>query len=425
MRNAAKVDARLAWTAEDAGADLSRTGNPEEVAPGHKADVTVRPAAFWRLAYLFGAVMFGNTLLTPLYVIYQAQWHFSAGILTLVFATNAAAILAALLLAGRASDQVGRRPVLAVSIGLMALSTVIFILATSVVWLFVGRALVGLSVGLIAGAATSALTESTTSARRSSRVATVAQLGGPGLGPLVAGLFAQYGPDPTVLVFEVYLAILVLAAVALLFVPETVTQRQPLNLRFEGLDIPRTGRSTFLAAALAGFVGFSLMGLFGSLVPSFLGQILHQGNHAVEGAVVFALYAFACMTELVAARFDSRRLVFFGLAAFLVALALIVAGLSAASLVLFVIGALVGGVALGSIFLGSLSTATRLAPAAGRGRILSTFYVFCYVGLALPAIGVGFAVPYFGFQAVLVCVIILAAVSVASMAGIRRAAVTR
>ena len=92
---------------------------------------------------------------------------------------------------------------------------------------------------------------------------------------------------------------------------------------------------------------------------------------------------------------------------------------------LYVIGALVGGVGLGSIFLGSLSTATRLAPAAERGRILSTFYVFCYVGLALPTIGVGFAAPYFGFRAMLVCVIILAAVSVASMVGIRRAAVTR
>jgi MFS family permease len=70
----------------------------------------VRPAAFRLLAYLFGAAMLGNTLPKPLYVLYQAQWHFSAGIVALVLATNSAAILATLLLAGRAPDQVGRRP---------------------------------------------------------------------------------------------------------------------------------------------------------------------------------------------------------------------------------------------------------------------------------------------------------------------------
>jgi len=39
-------------------------------------------------------------------------------------------------------------------------------------------------------------------------VTTAANMGGLGLGPLLAGLFAQFGPDPTVLVFEVYLAVL-------------------------------------------------------------------------------------------------------------------------------------------------------------------------------------------------------------------------
>jgi MFS family permease len=101
---------------------------------------------------------------------------------------------------------------------------VVYILVPSFGWLFVGRILSGLSAGLVTGTATAALTESSTNARRSSRVATAANIGGPALGPLVAGLFAEYGPNPTVLVFEVYLGILALAAVALLLVPETVGQ---------------------------------------------------------------------------------------------------------------------------------------------------------------------------------------------------------
>jgi MFS family permease len=419
------VDAGRARNMEDAGADRPCIDVLKDALPGHEAGVGVRPAVFWLVAFVFGAVVCGSNIPTPLYVLYQAQWHFSAGILTLISATNAAAVLVALLLAGRASDQIGRRPVLAASIGFGVLSAVVFILATSVVWLFVGRVLVGVSAGLVTGTAGAALTETGTNARRTSRVATVAQTGALGLAPLTSGLFAEYGPNATVLVFEVYLGILAVAAAALLFVPETVVERTPLSLRFQGLGIPKTGRSEYLAAGLAGFAAFALLGLFAALAPSFLGQVLHERNHAVEGTVVFALYASATATQVLLARYDSRPVVLFGLATFVVSLALIVAGLSAASIGLFVAGTVVGGVGVGGVFLGSLSTANRLAPPAERGRVLSTFFVFCNIGLAIPAIGVGFASADVGdFRAVLVCAIALAAVTVAAMAGIRQAALS-
>src|SRR5260370_6743550 len=88
-----------------------------------------RQVAFWLLAFVSTATMLGTTLPTPLYVIYQAQWHFSPAIVTVIFAVYAAGVLAALLLAGRASDQAGRKPVLAAALGSSALSTVLFILA--------------------------------------------------------------------------------------------------------------------------------------------------------------------------------------------------------------------------------------------------------------------------------------------------------
>jgi MFS family permease len=69
--------------------------------------VKPREVAFWLIAYVFAATMLGTTLPTPLYVIWQSQWHFSSGVITLIFAVYAAGVLAALILAGRASDQVG------------------------------------------------------------------------------------------------------------------------------------------------------------------------------------------------------------------------------------------------------------------------------------------------------------------------------
>ena len=90
-----------------------------------------------------GRGMLGTTLPTPLYVVYQAQWHFSSAIVTVTFAVYAAAVMATLLLAGRSSDQAGRKPVLAVALGASALSTVVFILAPDVGALIAGRIVPG------------------------------------------------------------------------------------------------------------------------------------------------------------------------------------------------------------------------------------------------------------------------------------------
>jgi MFS family permease len=386
-----------------------------------------REVAFWLIAYVFAATMLGTTLPTSLYVIWQSQWRFSSGLVTLIFAVYAAGVLAALVFAGRASDQVGRRPVLGAALAFSAFGTVVFIVAPSVGWLFLGRVLSGFSAGLMTGTATAALTDMMGPAkpRRASITSTVVNTGGLGLGPLLAGLFAQYLSRPTVLVFEVYLVLLAGAALAVALVPETVSQRQRLSIRFGGFSLPSSGRHEFFAAGMAGFAAFSLLGIFSALAPTLLGDVLHQHSHAVAGAVVFMIFAISAATQLVAGHFDYRKVVSFGLALFLFVLALIVAGLSQASLGVFLAGTGVGGVAVGCVFLGSLSTANRLAPAERRGQVVSTYFVFAYLGLAVPVIAVGISSERFGiFRSVLVCSIALAVLSLASLASFRRSGVT-
>jgi MFS family permease len=362
--------------------------------------------------------MLGTTLPTPLYVIYQAQWHFSAAIVTVTFAVYAVAVLATLLLAGRSSDQAGRKPVLAAALAFSALSTVVFILAPNVAVLIVGRILSGLSAGLMTGTATAALTElvPATASRRASLVATAANMGGLGLGPLIAGLFAQYAPHPTTLVFEVYLAVLAVAGLCLLLVPETVSPRRRPELRFAGLGIPEQGRSEFIAAGVAVFAAFSMLGMFAALAPTFLSNVLHENSHAVQGGVVFLLLAVGTLTQLVLARFNSRQVMMAGLGLLLAGLALIVAALSQADMALFLAGTVVDGVALGAVFLGSLATANRLAPPGRRSQALSAFFVACYTGLIIPVVAVGVATEFISdFAAVLALSILLAALSLYSL----------
>jgi MFS family permease len=392
--------------------------------PGHARPAIPRQIAFWLLAFVFTATMLGTTLPTPLYVVYQAQWHFSSAIVTVIFAVYAAGVLAALLLAGRASDQAGRKPVLAAALGCSALSTVVFILAPDVRVLFAARILSGLSAGLMTGTATATLTEliPASASRRASLVATAVNMGGLGLGPLIAGLFAQFAPHPTVLVFEVYLAVLAAAGACLFLIPETVSPRQRPVFRFAGLAIPERGRGEFVAAGVAGFAAFSLLGLFSALAPTFVGGVLHESSHAVQGGVVFLMLGVGTVTQLVLARFSSRRVVTAGLVLFLAGLALIVAALAQAGLALFLAGTVVAGVAVGAVFLGSLATANRLAPPGRRGQTISAFFVLCYTGLIIPVVGVGVAAGFIGdFRAVLAFSILLAALCLFSLASIRRA----
>lgn len=377
---------------------------------------------------MFTATMLGTTLPTPLYEIWQGQFHFSDAVVTVTFAVYAAAVMATLLLAGRASDEAGRRPILAAALVSSALSTVAFILARDVGVLIVGRVLSGLSAGLVTGTATATLTEMVPDRARgrASLVATAANIGGLSLGPLAAGLLAEFAPSPTVLVFEVYLGLLALTALSLVLVPESLPPpRHRPSLRFTGLGVPEQGHGEFWAAAVAGFSAFSLLGLFSALAPAFVGGVLHQHSHAVQGAIVFLLFGVGALTQVLVSPFASRVMMP-GLVLFLAALAMIVAALSQALLPLFLAGTVVGGVAVGGVFLASLATANRLAPPGRRAHTVSTYFVACYLGLIIPVVGVGIATEFTSiFRAVLGFSIVLAALSLLALASIRRSQASR
>src|SRR3954452_20924136 len=103
---------------------------------------TLPDALAYKLAAgVIGLGLFASVTPSPLYHTYSVLWHFSPLTLTLVYATYAFGVLATLLLAGRVSDDVGRRPVLLVSLGVLIASTAIFAVADSVAWLFVARGL--------------------------------------------------------------------------------------------------------------------------------------------------------------------------------------------------------------------------------------------------------------------------------------------
>jgi MFS family permease len=377
---------------------------------------------FWLLTVAFVILLFGVTLPTPLYVVYQERWGFSAGVLTAVFAIYVIGVLTALLVFGRASDQVGRKAALFAALSIAMASTILFVVATSVTWLLFARLLSGLAAGLTQGTAAAALAELEPNhdSRRSALVSSTVSTGAAGIGPLLAGFLVQYLGWQTHLVFVVYLAFLVIAMLALARVPEPVPERQRLTVRLQRPYVPEAARAPFIAAVAAAISVAGLLGLFVSLVPSFLRQEMHERNHAVAGLCVFLLFAVATVAQIALHRLSPRHALFGGFASLLVGLGFFLVGLDAPSLPAFFVGTVFAGIGAGLGLMGALATANRAAPPEHRGEVMSGFFLAVYGGMSLPALVVGISAQHYGFfKPTLVCSIVLAALVVFAASRVR------
>ncbi|MFD4916346.1 MFS transporter [Streptomyces virginiae] len=378
----------------------------------------------WRQCLLGGAVfavcMAGTTLPTPLYGLYQEKFGFSELMVTVVYAVYAFGVIGVLLLAGNASDTVGRRPVLLAGLAFSAASAVCFLYATGMGWLYAGRLLSGLSAGLFTGAATAYVMELAPKGgtSRATFVATAANMGGLGCGPLLAGVLAQYAAWPLYLPFVVHLALVAVSAAVLARLPETVRDRRPLStVRPQRPGLPPQVRSVFAPAAIASFVGFALFGVFTSVSPAFLAKSLDVHNHAVTGLIVALAFFASTAGQLAVGRIGVGRSLPLGCAGLLAGLALLAGALWWDLLALVVASAVVGGVGQGLAFRGALSAVAAASPPDRRAAVISMLFVVAYTGISLPVIGVGLLVGPIGLEGAGLVFIACMAVLVVAAAG--------
>ncbi|WP_293236790.1 MFS transporter [Mycolicibacterium sp.] len=359
---------------------------------------TRRRFGFAFLAYAFAAIMMGTTLPTPMYALYADRMHFSVLTTTIIFSTYAVGVLTALLVFGRWSDAIGRRPVLLAGAAFALASAAVFLLADDVPLLLVGRLLSGLSAGIFTGTATAAIVEAAPDDQRdrATSIATIANIGGLGSGPLVAGLLVQYGPHPLQLSFVVHIVLVVLAAGAVLLAPETSARTGRLG--FQRLSVPAEMRPVFVTAATAAFAGFAVTGLFMAVVPAFVKSVMGIDNHAIAGAVAGSIFAASAVAQLLSRRTTPRRAVAIGCAILVAGMIILAAALSFSSLWVLLIAALVGGIGQGISFSRGLASVAELAPADRRAEVSSTYFVVAYVAISLPVVTEGFASQQLGLR---------------------------
>jgi MFS family permease len=354
--------------------------------------VVSRNTGFVLVAYAFLVTMIGTTLPTPLYPLFEERYSFGELTVTVVFAVYAFGVIAGLLVFGNLSDEIGRKPVLLLGLAFSALSAFLFLFAGSLAPIYAGRVVSGFSAGIFTGTATAMLVDLAPGGRRrmASFVAVVVNLGGLGLGTLLAGLIADYARSPLRTPFVVDLVLLVPAVIGMLVTPETV-ERKAFRFRLQRLRVPAEVRTVFIRGATAGFGSFAVAGVFSSVAPVFLATILGRTSHALAGGLVFILFSASIVGQLLVSRLSDRRALISGCALLVGGAGLLALALGIESLAALIASASVAGLGQGLVVGAALAAINQRAPVEHRAETASSFFVVMYVGLSVPVIGVGVA----------------------------------
>lgn len=360
-----------------------------------------RAVSFAAIAAIFVLFMAASSAPSPLYVVYQENWDFSATTLTAIFAVYVLGLIASLLVLGALSDHVGRRPVLAAAIGLEAVSLVLFLVAGDVSVLFLARLVQGIATGaaMTTMAATLADLNPPHAPGRAGVVNGIAPTTGLALGAVGCGALIQFAPSPTHFVFALLLGGMVLAALIVAVMPET-SARRPGGRRslVPRLGVPGRIRPDFYALIPIMIASWSLGGLYLSLGPSVAAGLFGLTNHLIGGLVVTLLCGTGALTTFLLRTRPAAKVLRIGATLLTAGLAVTLAAMFGESVVLGVIGTVVAGVGFGAAALASFGTLVRISAPAERGELFAVAYVISYLSFSVPAVAAGLATTAFGIR---------------------------
>lgn len=357
-----------------------------------------RGRVWWGAGAAVAAVGWGAQQFAPLLLMYRAELGVSAATVQAVFAMYVVGLVPGLLFGGPVSDRYGRRPVvLAALAASVAASALLLAGGHGVAWLFAGRLVAGFASGAGFSAGAAWIRELSAGAvddgERGPRRATVAMTVGFGLGPLVAGVLAQWAPARTVLPYLPHL-VLTLAALPLVrLTPETRTAGDGI------VRIPEVSSQRFrtVVAPLAPWV-FGVVAVGIAYLPGLVEPRL--GGYVLIFCTLVTLLGAAAGIAVVpvarrVARAGSRRLL--GTALGIVVAGLVVAAVAAATTdpLLVVASVVVLGAAYGCCQVCGLAEVQRTALPGQLAGLTAAYQAISYLGLAVavPLAAVDHVVP--------------------------------
>lgn len=335
---------------------------------------------------------------TPLYQVYQDTLHFSAAMLTVIFGVYAVSLLAALLTVGSLSDHVGRKPVIFAALLLNIVAMLLFINADSTGYLIAARALQGFATGTATAVLAATLLD--TDRLRGPMLNSLAPLLGMACGALGSGLLVEYAPRPTQLIYFTLLGLMVLQALYVWRLPETVS-RIPGALRSLAptLHVPTQARRALWLAMPLNVAVWALGGFFSSLAPSLVRAATGSTSHLIGGGLVAVVTLSGAVMIYSLRDHPANKVMRLSAVLLAVGVALLLVAVQSASLWLFFVASVIAGFGFGGGFMGSVRSIVSLALPHERAGLMSAFYVLSYLAFCVPALLAGNLSRVFGLIA--------------------------
>lgn len=406
---------------------MTTTTAPNTIAKpetGRRARIS-HSTSFAAIAAIFVLFTAASAVPTPLYVVYQEEWGFSATTLTFVFGIYVVGLLGSLLVLGALSDHIGRRPVLGAAIALETIALVFFIAAGDIAILSVARFLQGIATGAAMTTLGAALVDLNPphAPNRAGVVSGVAPLGGLAIGALGCGALVQYAPAPTHLVYALLLAGMVVAAAIVGVMPETSTRRPGARKSLRPVvGIPERLRPQVYALVPMLAASWALAGLYLSLGPSVAAQVFGIESHLVGGIVVTLLCGTGAATAFGMRNKSTESALSVAGSWLTVGMVITLAGVILDQPLVAAAGTVVAAIGFGSSALGTFGTLARIAGPDERGELFAVAFVISYVTFSVPAVIAGFASSTsFGLRSTTVVYgIVVAVLAVAALFAQRR-----
>lgn len=335
---------------------------------------------------------------TPLYHLYQQHLDFSAGMLTLIFGVYALSLLAALLTVGSLSDYLGRKPVIFAALILEMLAMLLFINESSVAWLIVARTLQGFATGMATAVLGAALLD--TDREQGPLINSLAPLLGMACGAMGCSLLVEFAPFPTQLIYWVLFGAMLLQALLVWRLPETVSPIPgALASLWPTLHVPAQARRALWIALPVDIAVWAMGGFYLSLAPSLVRAATGSTSNLIGGALVAVLTVSGALMIYGLRHRAADKVLRLGAMLLALGVALILGAVHTASLPLFFVATLIAGSGFGAGFLGAVRSVVPLAQPHERAGLMSAFYVLSYLAFCIPSLLAGTLTRAFGLIA--------------------------
>lgn len=358
------------------------------------------------VAFSMVAALLGTALVSPLYPLYQDAWGLGAGDVSNLYVIYMVGALAGLVFLGRLGDRIGYTATLLAALVLALVGSIICMAAQGMTVLAIGRFMVGVAGTMATSSGAAGYINLTPPERRAAATLKCSLLVsfGFGAGPVIGGVVGQWLPAPLVISHVPSIVMMAIAVVMMARMEPRVHLadiRSRLSVKdfMPALTWPKGEQSVIFAlGSILPFITFGVFGLYASMAPSIVRNVLGLGGPVVSGLGIAVILTGSCFTQIAFKRMHYGHSALIGLGMLGVSNALMIYNLGSASAVLFAVGLCATAVGHGASMFAGSQVLNLIADTTNRSSLTASYWAVGYCGSIVPMIATGMMADAWGMN---------------------------